>query len=82
MENQTPPTAQPPAQARVYTQQELNNYTNYLNTFKAAQQTQNRNCQNPNSFSNNKRCNRQNPPYAMIGVGILLFIIIIKNNNI
>ena len=79
MENPAPTTAQPPT--RVYTQQELNNYTNYLNTFKA-QQTQNLNCQNSNSFSNNKRCNRQNPPYAMIGVGILLFIIIIKNKNI
>ena len=77
METQTPPPAQPPA--RVYTQQELNNYTNYLNTFKAQQ-----NLQNSNSFSNNRKCRNNNPNmnYPMIGVGILLFIIIIKNKNI
>ena len=79
METQNPPpTTQPQPPARVYTQQELNNYTNYLNTFNA-QKTRN----NPHSFSNNRKCrnNNSNIPYAMIGVGLLLFIII-KNKNI
>ena len=76
MENPIPPTQ--PQPARVYTQEELRNYTNYLNTFNA-QKTRN----NPNSFSNNRKCRNNTPniPYAMIGVGLLLFLII-KNKNI